>query len=218
MGALKMGLAEEDLKPIINQWRAANPEIASFDRARPGIWLKVDSAATKAVRNKTSVTLPIAGGRASLVFAYESGFLTIKLPSERKLFYCKPRLEQEDLYRALANGAKYVVAEAGSLTYEGNDQKTKKWMRLPTYGGKLVENIVQAIARDCLREAMFALDRAGFTQLTTVHDEIICEEAHEGSLNVERAEELLGLPVAWAPGLLLRGAGFETPYYMKEID
>lgn len=218
MGALKMGLPEEELEPIKTAWRAANPEIASFDRNAPGLWLKVDTAATKAVRGKTSVTLPIAGGRASLVFAYESGFLTIELPSGRKLFYVKPRIEQEDLYRELASGAKYVVAEAGSLTYEGNDQKTKKWVRLPTYGGKLVENIVQAVARDCLREAMFALDAKGFTQLTTVHDEIICEELIDGPRDVKLAEELLGLPLPWAPGLLLRGDGFETPYYMKEID
>lgn len=211
MGALDMGLTEDELPAIVKAWRAANPEIVNF-------WYACERAAKAAVSGKTSVTLPIAQGRTSLVFAYESGFLTIKLPSGRKLFYVKPRLEAEDLYRELSNGGKFVVATAGSLTYEGQDQKTKQWTRLSSYGGKLVENITQAVARDCLRESMFALDKAGFTQLTTVHDEIIMEEPFDGPRDVKAAEHLMGQPIAWAPGLLLRGDGFETPYYMKEID
>ena len=93
---------------------------------------------------------------AALVFAFESGFLTIQLPSGRKLFYVKPRIEAEDLVRETSAGGKFVVARAGSLTYEGQDQKTKQWTRLSTYGGKLVENITQAVARDCLAESMLA--------------------------------------------------------------
>lgn len=192
-------------------WRAANPEVVKF-------WYACEAAAKQAVANKTSVVLPIAGGRARLVFAYESGFLTILLPAGRKLFYVKPRIEQEDLIRELASGAKYTVARAGSLTYEGADQKTKKWTRLSSYGGKLVENLCQAISRDCLAEAMTALDAKGFTLLTTVHDEIICEELIAGERNVKLAEQVLGVPIAWAPGLRLTADGFETPYYMKEIE
>jgi DNA polymerase len=101
------------------------------------------------------------------------------------------------------------------LTYEGQDQKTKQWTRLTTYGGKLVENITQAVARDCLRESMLALDEAGYTQLATVHDEIIME-MQGGTL--KEAEEIMGQPIPWAPGLPLRGDGFETQYYMKETD
>lgn len=211
MGALNMGLTEAELEPIKVAWREANPEIVRF-------WGDCESAAKTAVAGKTTYTLAVAGGRAKLVFAYESGFLTIQLPSGRKLFYVKPRIEREDLVRELSNGGKFIVASAGSVTYEGQDQKTKQWTRLSTYGGKLVENLCQAISRDCLREAMFTLDANGFTQLTTVHDEIICEEVIDGPRDVKLAEGLMGCPIAWAPGLLLRGDGFETPYYMKEIE
>ena len=203
MGALEMGLTEDELEPIKEAWRAANPEIVQF-------WYACERAAKDAVLGKKSATLPIAGKRASLVFAYESGFLTIQLPSKRKLFYVKPRIESEDLVRG-----GFVVARAGSLTYEGQDQKTKQWTRLSTYGGKLVENITQAVARDCLAESMLALDEANYTQLATVHDEIIME-MKGGTL--KEAEEIMGRPIAWAPGLPLRGDGFETSYYMKEID
>jgi len=218
MGALAMGLKLEELEPIKIAWREANPEIASYDEERPGLWLRCENAAKRAVRNKTTVTVVIAGGRARLVFAYESGFLTIQLPSGRKLFYVKPRIEQEDLVRKLANGVEYIVARRGSLTYEGQDQKTKKWTRLATFGGKTVENITQAIARDCLAEAMLALDDEGYTQLTTIHDEDILEEDPNGPHTLARAEQIMGRPIKWAPDLLLRADGFTTNYYMKEIE
>ena len=108
-------------------------------------------------------------------------------------------------------------ASAGSITYEGQDQKTKQWTRLSTYGGKLVENITQAIARDCLREAMLALDALGYTQLMTIHDEIVIESP-KGKGSLAEVEGVLGKSIAWAPGLLLRGDGFEAAYYQKEID
>ena len=208
MGALEMGLTEDELEPIKNAWRAANPEIVQF-------WYACERSAKDAVLGKKAVTLLLAGKRASLVFAYESGFLTIQLPSKRKLFYVKPRIEAEDLVRETSAGGKFIAARAGSLTYEGQDQKTKQWTRLSTYGGKLVENITQAVARDCLAESMLALDDAGYTQLATVHDEIIME-MKGGTL--KEAEKIMGEAIAWAPGLPLRGDGFETKYYMKEID
>jgi DNA polymerase len=111
-----------------------------------------------------------------------------------------------------------ICARAGSLTYEGLDQKTKQWTRVPTYGGKLLENITQAIARDLLAESMLALDDEGFSLLTTVHDEIVAEELIDGPRDVHLAEQIMGRPIPWAEGLPLRGDGFETPYYMKEID
>jgi DNA polymerase len=129
----------------------------------------------------------------------------------------KPRIENEDLVRENSKtGARYIVASAGSLTYEGQDQKTKQWTRLATYGGKLVENITQAIARDCLRESMLALDKAGHEQLFTVHDEIIIETTN--TTDLATAEAIMGRDLRWAPGLPLRADGFATPYYMKEID
>jgi DNA polymerase len=208
MGALEMGLTEDELEPIKNAWRGANPEIVQF-------WYACERAAKEAVLGKKGVNLRIAGKKAVLRFAYESGFLTIALPSGRKLFYVKPRIEAEDLVRTNTAGVKYVAARAGTITYEGQDQKTKQWARLTTYGGKLVENITQAVARDCLAESMLALDDAGYTQLATVHDEIIMEMPDR---TLKGAEEIMGNAIAWAPGLPLRGDGFETKYYMKEID
>lgn len=129
----------------------------------------------------------------------------------------KPRIENEDLVRENSKtGGRYVVASGGSLTYEGQDQKTKQWTRLATYGGKLVENITQAIARDCLRESMLALDAGGHEQLFTVHDEIIVESKNADDL--AKVEAIMGQSLGWAPGLPLRADGFATPYYMKEID
>ena len=208
MGALEMGLTEDELEPIKDAWRGANPEIVQ-------LWYSCERSAKEAVLGKKAVTLRIAGKKSALVFAYESGFLTIQLPSKRKLFYVKPRIEAEDLVRETSAGGKFIAARAGSLTYEGQDQKTKQWTRLSTYGGKLVENITQAVARDCLAESMLALDDAGYTQLATVHDEIIME-MKDGTL--KEAEKIMGEAIAWAPGLPLRGDGFETKYYMKEID
>ena len=210
MGALAMGLTEDELDPIKVAWREANPEIVK-------LWYAVEGAAQHAVANHSNEVLRIASGRAEIVFTWESGFLTIKLPSGRKLFYVKPRIEGVDLVRENSKtGAHYVVARAGSLTYEGMDQKTKTWTRLPTYGGKLVENITQAIARDCLAESMLALDEAGFDQLFTVHDEDIIESYQPDDL--KKIEAIMGRDLTWAPGLPLRADGFSTPYYMKEID
>jgi DNA polymerase len=211
MGALEMGLTEEELDPIKVAWRTANPEIVN-------LWYACERAAKQAVGSKAVVPLTIAGGRTKLVFAYESGFLTITLPSKRKLFYVKPRIETEDLYRETSAGGRYVLANTGSLTYEGMDQKTKQWTRLPTYGGKLVENITQAVARDCLAESMLALDAEGYPQLFTVHDEDIVELPYASPKGLKDVEAVMGRPIAWAKDLPLRGDGFETEYYMKEID
>lgn len=211
MGALDMGLTEDELEPIKVAWREANPELVQ-------LWYVCESAAKLAVGHKTNIDVPIADRRSALTFSWESGFLFIKLPSGRRLAYVKPRIEGQDLYREKSDGSKFMVARAGSLTYEGLDQKTKQWTRVATYGGKLVENITQAIARDLLAEAMLALDEEGFTLLTTVHDEVVCEEVIDGPRDVHLAEEIMGRPIPWAKDLPLRGDGFETPYYMKEID
>jgi DNA polymerase len=210
MGALAMGLTEDELDPIKVAWREANPEIVR-------LWYAVEEKAKQAVGRRTSEVLAIAGSRTELRFSWESGFLTIQLPSGRKLFYVKPRIEVEDLVRETSAGGSYVLARAGSLTYEGLDQKTKQWTRLSTYGGKLVENITQAIARDCLAEAMLALDEEGIEQLFTVHDEDVTEVPY-GQGTLQQVEEIMGRSIGWAPDLPLRGDGFETEYYMKELD
>lgn len=201
MGALSMGLTEPELEPIKVAWRLANPEIVQ-------LWYAVESAAHRAVHERRPQSLPI-GTSSVLIFGWESGMLYVELPSGRRLHYVKPRVEIEDLVR---DG--YPVARAGALTYEGTDQRTKHWGRISTYGGKLVENITQAIARDCLRESMLAIADAGFQQVMTVHDEIVIES----ETGLDEVLAIMGRPLSWAPGLKLCGDGFVTPYYKKETS
>lgn len=191
MGALKMGLKEEELPGIIKAWRAASPNIVQF-------WYDVERAALEAVREKKAVSL-----QHGLTFSYESGIMFIRLPSGRRLAYVRPRIENDPRF------------DKPVLTYEGTDQKTKQWGRLNTYGGKLVENIVQATARDCLAEAMLRLDEAGYRIVMHVHDEVVLE-VPEGTGSLEEACEITGQAIPWAPGLPMRADGFETYYYKKD--
>lgn len=197
MGALENGLTEDELEPIKNAWRSANKEIVK-------LWYAVETAAKLALIERTTQSLD-----HGIEFVYESGFLFIKLPSGRRLAYVKPNIESEDLVRD-----NFTVARAGSITYEGVDPKTKQWGRVGTYGGKLVENITQAIARDCLCEAMLALDSAGYQQVMTIHDEIVIEAA----TGLDQVIEIMARPISWSPGLPLKADGFVTPYYCKEIE
>lgn len=208
MGALDMGLEQEDLQPIIDAWRAANSEIVE-------LWRVLETAAKEAIRRRTKVVFKVAGGRAEMSFAYESKALIWTLPSGRQLFYIGARIEPEDLWQDLPDGGRMQIARAGSVTYAGTDQKTKRWGRLSTWGGKLLENGCQAIARDCLAEAMLRLDAAGFNQLFTVHDEIVTEEQTD---RLDEMEQIMGRPIPWAPDLPLPADGFITDHYMKEIE
>ena len=188
MGALEMGMEEEELQPLVNQWRSSNPHITNF-------WWDVDTAAMKAVKERTSVAL------GSLSFAYRSGILFITLPSGRSLSYIKPRLTQNRFGRE-------------SLTYEGVGEN-KKWMRIETYGPKLVENIVQATARDLLALAMLRLRDAGFEIVMHIHDEAVLE-VPEGVSSVEEICEIMAVVPEWAVGLPLRADGYECSFYKKD--
>ncbi len=189
MGAVKMGIHEEDLPGIVEAWRSQSPNIVKF-------WYAVERNAKKAIRERTTVKM-----QKGLAFIYEPGILFIRLPSGRRLAYMRPKLEQFDI------GEK--------ITYEGRDDKSRASGRLETYGGKLVENIVQATARDCLRDCIMAVETKGYPVVMHVHDEIICHKTiGEGSL--EEVLGIMGLPLPWAPGLILKGAGFESNYYMKD--
>lgn len=190
MGALNMGLTEEELPGLVTTWRQTNPAIVQY-------WSNVEEAAMKAVRDKTSTELP-----HGLTFSYESGMLFIRLPSGRRLAYVRPRIEVEERFNKMG------------LTYEGYEQG--KWNRLRTYGGKLVENIVQATARDCLAEAMLLLDAAGYRIVMHVHDEVVMEVPNNDPHALEDACEIMGQPIDWAPGLPLRADGFECNYYRKD--
>lgn len=188
MGALKMGLTEEELPGLVSTWRSANPHITAF-------WWAVDEAAITAVRDKK----PSKVGRVS--FEYKSGILFVTLPSGRKLSYVKPRMMMNKFGRE-------------GLTYEGIGE-SKKWMRLETYGPKLVENIVQATSRDILAEAMLRLEKEGFDIVCHVHDEVVLE-VPDGKSSVEEVNEIMAVNPVWTEGLPLKAAGFESPFYKKD--
>ncbi|MDF2902398.1 MAG: polL [Bacillus sp. (in: firmicutes)] len=189
MGALDMGLEEEELPGLVRAWRNANPSIVQF-------WWDVEKAAVKAVREKTSVQL-----QHGLTFFYESGVLFVQLPSGRRLAYARPKLSSDNKFGKQ------------SLSYEGSENN--KWGRLHTYGGKLVENIVQATARDCLAESLVRLDEAGYQTIMHVHDEAVMDVPNDkGSL--EEIEKIMGQSISWAKGLPLCADGYETAYYKKD--
>lgn len=188
MGALKMGLTEEELPGLVSTWRSANPHITAF-------WWVVDEAAVTAVWDKK----PSKVGRVS--FEYKSGILFVTLPSGRKLSYVKPRMMLNKFGRE-------------GLTYEGIGE-SKKWMRLETYGPKLVENIVQAASRDILAEAMLRLEKEGFDIVCHVHDEVVLE-VPDGKSSVEEVNEIMAVNPVWTEGLPLKAAGFESPFYKKD--
>lgn len=194
MGALNMGLAEEELPDIVQRWRGANPRIRD-------LWYAVEQAAL------TTMQTAQPQGIYGLIFRYEGdlvygqSFLTVQLPSGRKLFYPKPFL-QENQFGKMA------------IHYYTVGQQTRKWEVASTYGGKMTENIVQAIARDCLAETLKRIDRMGLQVVFHVHDEVIIDAP--ASITVDEICDLMAEPIPWAPGLILKGAGFESDYYMKD--
>ena len=188
MGALDMGLEEDELQPLVNQWRGSNPHITKF-------WWDVDAAAVKAVREKASVSY------GHLCFSYRSGILFVTLPSGRNLSYIKPRMTMNRFGRE-------------SLSYEGIGE-SKKWMRIETYGPKLVENIVQATARDLLALAMLRLRDAGFAIVMHIHDEAVLE-VPEGVSSVDEVCQMMAITPDWAAGLPLRADGYECAFYKKD--
>lgn len=194
MGALKMGLSEDELPEIVTRWRAANQRIVA-------LWSAVGSYALRTVRD----------GRArqvnGLIFRMEQDlknglrFLTIELPSKRKLFYCKPYI-----------GLNQFGGE--SLYFYTQNQTTKKWEESSTFGGKLVENIVQGIARDCLCETLDRITSKGYRIVFHVHDEVIVDAGMD--LSVEDLCSIMAEPIPWAKGLILKGAGFSGQFYQKD--
>ncbi len=188
MGAVEMGVQENELQGLINDWRNANPHIVRF-------WYEVGNATMKAIKEKTTVPL------GKLVFAYERGILFIRLPSGRRLSYIKPRI-----------GTNRFGGD--SITYMGINS-AKKWDRLETFGGKLTENIVQGTARDLLANALINAANAGYDTVFHVHDEIICEVPN-GYGSVDELCKLMCIKPEWADGLPLNADGFEYEYYKKE--
>ncbi|MDO4728456.1 MAG: DNA polymerase [Bacteroidota bacterium] len=194
MGALNMGLTEEELPGIVQMWRNANKRIVD-------LWYSVGNAAIETVQ--TGKTTYIKG----VTFAKEGSlskgldFLTITLPSGRKLHYASPSTRENSW------GSQVI-------TYKSSNQTTGKWETTETYGGKLVENIVQAIARDCLAVSIFRLNYLGYKIVMHIHDEIVVEVDKETT--VEEICEIMGREIEWAKGLILKADGFESEYYRKD--
>ena len=185
MGALDMGIEEEELSALVGAWRDANPAIVSF-------WWAVDRAALSAVADR------IVTKTHGLTFEYRSGMLFITLPSGRQLAYVKPKIGENQF-------------GGDCITYEGVGS-TKKWERLETYGPKLVENIVQATARDILA---FAMKNLRDCQIVMhIHDEVVIEAPPE--LSLQTVCDRMSTTPPWMPGLLLRADGYETEFYKKD--
>lgn len=194
MGALNMGLEEDELPDIVTRWRNANPRIRD-------LWYAVEEAALAAVRTAQPQAIRGLVFRLEGDLVYGQSFLTVQLPSGRKLFYPKPFLKENHFGRM-------------AIHYYTVGQQTKKWEVDSTYGGKMTENIVQAIARDCLAETLRRIDRMGLQVVFHVHDEVIIDAPQD--VTAEQICRLMAEPITWAPGLILKGAGFESGYYMKD--
>ena len=192
MGALKMGIPEEDLPEIVQKWRNSNRRIVD-------LWHKVENAAVETVSTGQQTAAQC------LLFSHEfdqqNDFLTIQLPSKRKLYYCHPQLVSDDLGRA-------------RLQYWGQNQTTHQWQLIDTYGGKLVENCVQAIARDCLACKINQLEMAGYPVVFHIHDEVVIDAAP--SQHLDDVIEIMRAPIQWAPGLPLNADGWEGMYFTKD--
>ena len=188
MGALEMGLSEEELQPLVDAWRASNPNITAF-------WRECQDAAMSAINDKPRKI------KCGITFCKKSGILFIGLPSGRALAYAEPQIGENRF-----GGA--------SITYMGVKNRGT-WERVETWGGKLVENIVQAFARDCLAESMLRLEKLGLEINFHVHDEVILD-IPAGISSAKEIADIMGEPIEWAPGLRLKAEAYETPFYRKD--
>lgn len=194
MGALNMGLSEEELPDIVQRWRNANPRIRD-------LWYAVEEAALLVMQTAQPQAIYNLIFNLESDIVYGQNFLTVQLPSGRKLYYPRPFLK-ENQFGKLA------------IHYYTVGQQTRKWEVTSTYGGKMTENIVQAIARDCLAETLRRIDAKGLQVVFHVHDEVIIDAPVETT--VDEICDLMAEPIPWAPDLILKGAGFESNYYMKD--
>lgn len=191
MGALRMGLKEEELPDIVKRWRGSNQRIVDF-------WYAVERYALETVLYGIPNSMP-----CGISFERDEDYMIIRLPSGRSLYYYKPEVRLNDLGR-------------DAVHFQGVDQKTKKWGYISTYGGKLTENIVQAVARDLLATAMMNLYQAGYCINFHIHDEVILEVPKTSEKNLEEAIALMCRLPGWASGLPLDADGFESDYYRKD--
>lgn len=211
--SLGVKLTRAQCHEAIKVWREAHPEVLTF-------WGELDNAAWRAVNFNETVTV------RHLVFDRVGGFMRIKLPSGRHLWYYRPRYEQRkfksktDFEMVMVNGTlvrQAVEYTRNVLTYEGMHQTSGQWVRMTTHAGKLTENVTQAVARDVLQIGLRRADKDGFTICGHVHDEIITHEDEDDDVHtLPRLRELMTAPIPWAPGLPLAAAGYEEWYYFKD--
>lgn len=194
MGGAKLGLTQDEEKSIVKMWRNSNPHIVK-------LWENVERAAISAIQTGNTVVV-----NRGIEISKKWGMLCIKLPSGRTI--CYPRaevgVEKDDGWRG----------DHPIIEYEGLNQVTKKWGKIRTYGGKLTENIIQAIARDILGTVILRAKSKDLNVVFHIHDEIIVEASKDQTL--ENVEALFSEPIEWCPGLPLKGAGYSTPYYLKD--
>ena len=194
MGGSKLGLTEDEEKEIVKLWRDSNQRIVRM-------WAVIEKAAITAIKTGESVTV-----YRNIVIGKRWGMLTITLPSGRTI--CYPRAEVETEYNDGWRGDHDIIE------YEGLNQTTKKWGKVRTYGGKLTENIVQAVARDILGIVILRAKAEGLNIVFHIHDEIIVEATPDQTL--ADVEALFSKPIDWCRDLPLKGAGYTTPYYLKD--
>ena len=192
MGALQSGIPEAELPSLVRQWRSAHENIVAW-------WRSLEDAAKKSIRTKSAAVDELG----HIQFDFVDNNLYLYLPSGRRLVYVNAQIGANRFGNT-------------SVLYAGQNQVTKKWEMLETYGGKLAENVVQGTARDCLRDSMMNLDAAGYDIRMHVHDEVIINEPKDSGRTLEDVIAIMRQSPTWAPGLPLNAAGFVSDFYMKD--
>lgn len=195
MGALDMGIPEDDLPDIVQRWRDTNKRICD-------LWYKMNSAAVEAISTGCSVGVGRLLVSCEYDAAHEVEYLTVLLPSGRKLYYNSPQIGENKW-------------GGPSISYMGMDQTTKKWKRIETYGGKLVENCVQAVARDCLAQAIESLEKEGLPVVFHIHDEVVID-CRADTATLDDVVNIMSRPIPWAPGLPLNADGWVGGFFKKD--
>lgn len=198
MGGERMGLSDTEMMSLVRKWRLANPAIVDM-------WKEIDEASKEAVRYQR----PVSCTCRNIIFDCNDEFMTIQLPSGRKLFYYGPKFKDKKIGHS--------TMPTRVLCYQGVVQETKQWGEIDTYGGKLTENIVQAISRDLLGNSMLNLEANDYHPVCHIHDEVLCEVPEENAqAYYEEMASIMGTPPEWASDLPLRADGYTTPFYLKD--
>lgn len=195
MGALDMGIPEDDLPDIVQRWRDTNKRICD-------LWYKMNSSAVEAISTGSSVGVGRLLVSCEYDAVHEVEYLTVLLPSGRKLYYNSPQIGENKW-------------GGPSISYMGMDQTTKKWKRIETYGGKLVENCVQAVARDCLAQAIENLEAKGLPVVFHIHDEVVID-CRADTATLDDVVNIMSRPIPWAPGLPLNADGWVGGFFKKD--